>query len=371
MRQSVSAFYMDCFINFKHNLNPMKKSLLPWVCFGILFTSCTKNFQVQDNSPASPESTKLSKGSSGVVSYLTGDAADVNRTTTAGLLLMGGGTDVDNAFKWMIGKCGGGDVVIIRATGADGYNAYLFGLGNVNSVETLIIDSRTKAGDAAAIAKIKGAELLFIAGGDQWDYVNYWKDTPVEDAINDLINNKKIPVGGTSAGLAVMGAVYYSAQNGTVTSDKALADPYNKYMTLGKNDFVNAPNLENTITDSHYSQRSRMGRHIAFLARMMKDWTYTNVKGIGIDEETAVCVEANGIATVYGNYNAYFLRNNGAGPEKCLARNALTWNQGNQAVSVYTIHGGLNGNGSFNLATWTNASGGTSSFNYVNNGVLF
>ena len=69
----------------------------------------------------------------------------------------------------------GGDIVVIRATGADGYNAYMYGLANVNSVETIIIDSRTKADLTLVTDKIRNAEALFIAGGDQSDYVNYWK----------------------------------------------------------------------------------------------------------------------------------------------------------------------------------------------------
>ncbi|ULQ53129.1 hypothetical protein [Flavihumibacter fluvii] len=42
-----------------------------------------------------------------VLSFLTGDSGDVNTQTTSGILLMGGGTDVDAAFRWMIQKSGG------------------------------------------------------------------------------------------------------------------------------------------------------------------------------------------------------------------------------------------------------------------------
>ena len=35
---------------------------------------------------------------------------------------MGGGTDVDALFTWMSDRAGGGDSVVIRASGADGYN---------------------------------------------------------------------------------------------------------------------------------------------------------------------------------------------------------------------------------------------------------
>ena len=337
----------------------------------LLLSACSKQSLLSDDT-LQRQAEQAGKKTAGITSYLTGDGADVTSNTTAGLLLMGGSTDVDNALGWMISKSGGGDAVVIRSTGADGYNSYLYTeLGGLNSVETLIIDSRDKAADAGVLKTVRNAELLFIAGGDQWDYVNYWKDTPLEDAINYLMNTKGVPVGGTSAGLAILGNTYFSAQAGTVTSDKALKDPYNKYMIMGTGDFLNTPYLSNTITDSHYSQRERQGRHIAFLARMMQDWGMAEVKGIGVDEQTAVCVEANGIATVYGINSAWFLRNTGGGPETCAPRQPLTWNRDQQAIEAYVIPGGTTGQGRIDLSNWSQRSGGSSRYYYVNNGILY
>ena len=130
--------------------------------------------------------------------FLTGNATNVDAATTAGLMLMGGGTDVDAAFVWQIGKAGGGDLVVIRVTGADGYNDYVYGLGTLDSVETLVIKNRAAASDRKVVDTIRNADALFIAGGDQSDYVNLWKDTPVEEAIHYLLG-KGVPIGGTSA----------------------------------------------------------------------------------------------------------------------------------------------------------------------------
>jgi hypothetical protein len=43
--------------------------------------------------------------------YLTGNAGDVKPATRPGFVLMGGGKDVDAAFRWLVRKSGGGDVV--------------------------------------------------------------------------------------------------------------------------------------------------------------------------------------------------------------------------------------------------------------------
>lgn len=75
-----------------------------------------------------------STGSVKVRKSIIGDLIDVKTTTTGGTCLMGGGTDVDAAFKWMIEKSGGGDFVIIRADNSNGYNSYIYDMGGINSV---------------------------------------------------------------------------------------------------------------------------------------------------------------------------------------------------------------------------------------------
>lgn len=185
----------------------MKKALLFFVPIAML-SACSKTEMtiVEEQVGISDVDLKVTR-------YLTGDAADVTTTTQAGFVLMGGSTDVDAAFEWMIERSGGGDFVVIRATGADGYNPYVYtDLGGVNSIESMVIKGKKDANDIDVYNTIVNAEALFIAGGDQWDYANYWKDTKVEDAVNYLINVKHVPVGGTSAGLAVLGDGYFDAK---------------------------------------------------------------------------------------------------------------------------------------------------------------
>lgn len=305
-----------------------------------------------------------------VVSYLIGDSTDVSTKTEAGLLLMGGSTDVDSAMKWFLSKSGGGDILVLRASGADGYNKYMFDLAKVNSVETLIIDSREKASLPEIEEKIRNAEAVFIAGGDQWNYVKYWKNTGVASAINHLLNTKKVPVGGTSAGLAILGQAYFSAEFDTITSDEVLTNPLSNKVAIGSKDFIASKFLENTITDSHYSQRDRQGRHIVFMAKMMQSLDYKIVKGIGIDEKTAVCIDQNGIGKVFGANSAYFLQTNNKLPEEFSSQKPLTWLRNKKAIKAYKITGSPTGNGSFKANNWT-FKGGIQYFYYVKEGKLF
>lgn len=334
----------------------------------LVITGCSKNDGSLVIDPVAQINTTVSSGSVKVSNkLLVGDAADVTTPTTGGTCLMGGSTDVDAAFQWMIKKSGGGDFVVIRVDNSTGYNSYIYGLGKVNSVETVIIAKATDAQSQTIANKIRNAEALFIAGGDQANYVKLWKNTPVEDAINYLINTKHAPVGGTSAGCAILGSSYFAALNGSVTSAEAMSNPYNSLVSLGHDDFLNISYLQNTITDQHFSQRGREGRLVTFMARMNKDLN-KNARGIASDEQTAVCVDENGIAKVFGINNAFFLQIASSGPETCLSGTPLTWNRGMQAIKVYRIAGSSTGNGPFDLTNYNKASGGDWLYYYVNNG---
>lgn len=121
----------------------------------------------------------------------TGNATPKATTTSGGIVLMGGGMDVDEAIKWINTKSGGGDFVVLRSTGSNGYNDYIYGLGGVNSVQTLLITSRAQANDACVVQTIKNAGAVFMAGGNQADYIDYFKGQGVGNALNYLINTKR------------------------------------------------------------------------------------------------------------------------------------------------------------------------------------
>src|SRR3974390_2846333 len=62
-----------------------------------------------------------------------GNAEDVSATSRSGFALMGGGKDIDEAFRWLCVRAGGGDFLILRASGAGDYNRYIQSLCRLNS----------------------------------------------------------------------------------------------------------------------------------------------------------------------------------------------------------------------------------------------
>ncbi len=262
-------------------------------------------------------------GQSGYRYYLTGNGADVRTTSQPGVLLAGGGRDVDEACRWFLSRAGGGDVLVLRASGADGYHEYFRGLAEVDSVETIVFETPGAARDGFVLDKIRNAEAIFLAGGDQWNYIRYWQGTPVAAALNDAIR-RGVPVGGTSAGLAVLGEFAFSAERDTVTSAEALTDPYGEKVTLHRG-LLAVPGLECLVTDSHFQQRERMGRLLVFLARMRGERGCQEARGIGIDERTAVVLDGRGRAVVFGTGRAHLVRLRTEAPQRRGQAAEIPW----------------------------------------------
>lgn len=300
-------------------------------------------------------------------SFFTGNSTDLVTQPIGGVCLMGGAGESDEAMIWFLERAAGGDVLVLRATGSDGYNDYMYSdLGvNVNSVETIRFNSIAASSEQYIIDKINQAEALWFAGGDQWDYITYWRNNAIGEAINNAVNVRNAVIGGLSAGMAIQGDYYFSAQNGTITSEEAIANPYAIDATVDGTPFLENTSLINTITDTHFDSPDRRGRISVFLGRMLEDFGI-EPRAIACDEYTAVCIDENGIARIFGEADeldyAYFVQRNCAiennVPESLSAGQTFEWNQGGEALTVYRVRGNEAGNRTFDLNTWTTGVGG-------------
>jgi cyanophycinase len=283
-----------------------------------------------------------------VTRYLTGNAADVVVSLAGPAHDFGGGsTDVDAALQWIIDQVRGCtscstriDVVILRSSGSNGYNDYIYAMNGVDSVETLVITSARDANTAAVETTVRNAEVVFFAGGDQCDYVRNFKGTRVETAV-ESVYARGGGVGGTSAGLAIQGDFTYDACSGSVLSSEALSNPYHRYISFTY-DFFHWNHMQNTITDSHFVARDRMGRTMAFVARQIQDGRAASALGVAVQERTSVVVDRNGLATVMGEGPAYFVLGDHA-PEVCRSGTPLTFSN----FKIWKVPSG----GTFNLAS--------------------
>lgn len=297
---------------------------------------------------AAPLATAAKGGGPGYEYYGYGAVdTDVASTMNSALLMSGGGVDDPNAMRWLLGRGGNGgkvDVVVLDAYGADIYGQPFMGWG-ANSVDAFVFSSRTGAYDAKVLDAIRQAEVIWLDGGDQSNYVTYWDRTPLQEAVNARVA-EGAAFGGMSAGLAVQGGWVYSAMNGSATSSNVLGNPYDKDVTL-RGALFTLPFMANTLTDTHFKVRDRMGRLLGFLARLEKDLGAKAPRAIAVDEGSSLGVDAkSGDVQLFGSGGgAWLVRTDGVTARTILPKTALTY--GPATVTR------MNAGDTFNLKRWS------------------
>ena len=236
----------------------------------------------------------------GYQTFVSGDeSARTPDPVVGGFLLNGGGEWNYDAFRWFTAHAGHGHIVVLRASGTtESQDEFYNNVKGVLSVRTFLITDRRASSDPQLLAGVRAADGIFIAGGDQSNYVRMWRGTPLNELIDAHVAAGK-PLGGTSAGLAVQGSwLYGSMDGGSITSAEALADPLGDAVTI-EGDFLHSALLAHVLTDSHFDTRSRLGRLFAFLAKTHTLDPQRAMVGLGIDENAAMTVETDGTAHFY------------------------------------------------------------------------
>ena len=234
--------------------------------------------------------------------FMIGDPnAPTPGQVSSGLLLMGGGDRNFDALRWFLKKAGNGHLVVLRASqGNEVAEEFYRDVGGIASVETFVFSGPGASNEPKMLESLAKADGIFIAGGDQARYVRFWKGTPVAAALDAHVRAGK-PIGGTSAGLAILGEYLYGAMdNGSIRSPEALADPLGAAVTI-EQDFLHIAQLKGIVTDTHFKERDRLGRLFSFVA---KAETLTGTPrrpliGLGVDESAALAVESDGSGRIY------------------------------------------------------------------------
>ena len=218
------------------------------------------------------------------------------------VLLVGGGQEdyhdwSDIPYGWFVQKADSGKIINIDvSTVSSWYPAYFKWLGAASTSHEYQISNRIAANDSATYDELISARGIFIEGGDQWQYVSTWKGTLVEDAIHYVFSHGGV-IGGTSAGLAILGEIVFDAKFGTAYPDQVAYNPYHSRVSF-TDDFLHI--LPHVFTDSHFHTRARLGRFVPMLARRIQDYSNDDIIGIGVDENTAFCVDNTLTGITYG-----------------------------------------------------------------------
>ena len=232
----------------------------------------------------------------GVLIGGSGDVSADPRTPARIVVLMGGSSEDDSASRRFVEAAGGGDVLVLRATGSvTSYPDYFTLTLDPNPAPASAITALTSPASVGAapsvLCRVAQAEAIWLAGGSQWDYLGL-RPAELHDSLA-AATARGVALGGTSAGAVSLGEGTFVAENGTVTSAEALNDPTSEAVSVSLSPFPQ-PELEGALVDSHFSERNREGRLLAFLARFLELSGRERVLGIGLDERIALVIQGGG-----------------------------------------------------------------------------
>ncbi len=218
------------------------------------------------------------------------------------LLLVGGGSERTGtnswnyqAFLWLTQNAQQKKVAVISyESGGSTLVTNFTTIWGASFAKEFVINS-SNANLQATYDSLINYDIVYFRGGDQKNYYNFYKGTKTQQALEYIYHNGGA-IAGTSAGMHILTKVIFTAQNGSVYPDECIENPTNPYITLA-NDFLNF--LPGVVGDTHFAERGRFARLLGFMANR-KFLLNENVVGIGVDDQTALAIEANKIATVYG-----------------------------------------------------------------------
>ncbi len=220
------------------------------------------------------------------------------------LLVIGGGREEagleawnGEAYKWAVEQSENKKVAVISFSSTSTWiPEHFVSDWGASEAKAFLIDSEEEANAQSTYDALMNYDVIFLKGGDQYNYYSTYNDTKTEQAIVDKFNEGGV-ICGTSAGLAVLGGVDFTAALGTVYPYECIEDWNNRYVKLA-DDFL--PFLDGVIFDSHFVQRGRFPRLLGFLAKWQTNHSET-LTGIGVDDKTALAIDRELNATAYGS----------------------------------------------------------------------
>ena len=204
------------------------------------------------------------------------------------LIIIGGGAIPDSLFSFFANYCGGKDQPVVYIPTATTDEAYIqngehllkFTSRGFNNLSTIHTRNKKEADDPKNIALLRNAKGLYFGGGDQQLIADAYAGTKLYDEMIALLDRGGV-IMGTSAGATIMGSLMIGGDARNDISKKYTLNPAFSFMT-------------NTALDQHVLARNRQFDLIPVIEHN------PGTLGIGIDESTAIIVEA-GQFRVWGN----------------------------------------------------------------------
>jgi len=221
-----------------------------------------------------------------------------NQQPKGKLFIIGGGHKPQSLVHQMIDESGitptnGYGIVLPMASSVPDTSAYYgmlqFRQLGIKDVDALNFADTSLVNIPQKLDSVRKATLIYIPGGVQSRFMKAVHDTPgLYQAIHEAYQNGAL-IAGTSAGAAVMSKIM-------ITGDQKKYPEYTStFYHIEHNNIITAEGLgliTGVIVDQHFVKRARNNR---LLTAVME---YPDRVGIGIDESTAIVVNANKVKVV-------------------------------------------------------------------------
>jgi len=196
------------------------------------------------------------------------------------LIIIGGGTIPDSLFTFFANYCGGKDqpIVYIPTATEDeefiqkGEHLLKFSTRGFTHLSTIHTRNKKIADDPKNIELMRHAKGLYFGGGDQDLIAAAYGGTKLYDEFIALLNRGGV-IMGTSAGATIMGSLLIGGD-----PRKDLTQTYHFKPAFSF--------MKNTAIDQHVLARNRQFDLIPVIEQ------YPNTLGVGLDQSTAMIVEA-------------------------------------------------------------------------------
>jgi len=196
------------------------------------------------------------------------------------LIIIGGGSIPDSLFSFFANYIGGKDQPIVYIPTATTDEEYIqkgehlikFSSRGFTNLSTIHTRNKKEADDPKNIALMRNAKGLYFGGGDQQLIADAYAGTKLYDEFIALLDRGGV-IMGTSAGATIMGSLMVGGDARDDISKKYAFNPAFSFMT-------------NTALDQHVLARNRQFDLISVVEY------YPGTLGIGMDESTAIIVEA-------------------------------------------------------------------------------
>lgn len=216
------------------------------------------------------------------------------------LVIEGGGDRIEVILKTIIDYSGGENSKVLVVPFASGV-AEETGIKQSEEFRVLgckhadyIFCEKDSIDSPSSLAKLDGVTAIFFSGGDQVVLSDYLEGTKFLEKIREIYKDGGV-VSGTSAGAAIMSRVMLTGEQRSDTTNSQI------FNTIEKGDVITAKGfgfLDNVVIDQHFLKRKRQIRLISVLM------DNPGLRGIGIDEETAIVVKSDNTIEVIGDNKA-------------------------------------------------------------------